>query len=60
MPKVKSKYTDDIFTVYGAREVEYTVSDYECSWHEKDIELLLYRGIYWEWHSAKDYEPFEY
>jgi hypothetical protein len=58
MAKVRYKiFTDQIYEVYGAREREYTIHDYDGHYEQYDTELLIYSNGRWYWVDAKDYEP---
>jgi hypothetical protein len=57
MPKVKEKFGDKIFEVYGAREVTYTERDYDNIYKKRENEFLIWWYGSWSWMDAKDFEP---
>jgi len=59
MPKVKDKLMDEVYEVYGAREIEYTEHEYEGSWEVRETEFLLHKYGSWGWYNAKYYEPYD-
>lgn len=58
--KVQIKYmVDEVYDVFGAREVKSAISEYDERWIDYRTEFLIYMGREWIWVDAKKYEPYE-